>query len=128
MGYMADRRAETRMLCADLVKVRWTDGSGRLRKAVANLEDISLSGVCLQMDTPVPIDTTLQICHNKAEFEGTVRYCLFRDIGYFLGVQFAPGCKWSQRLYRPRHLLDLRKLVQASAKRAGKKSPPATIQ
>ncbi len=128
MSYMVDRRAETRMLCADLVKVRWTDRSGRNRKAVANLEDISLSGVCLQMDTPLPIDTTLHIHHDKAEFEGSVRYCLFRDIGYFLGVQFAPGCRWSQRRYRPQHLLDLRKLVQASAKRAAKKAPPMTIQ
>ena len=69
MSYMVDRRAETRMLCADLVKVRWTDRLGRNRKAVANLEDISFSGVCLQMDTPLPIDTTLHIHHDKAEFD-----------------------------------------------------------
>ncbi len=117
------------MLCADLVNVRWTDKLGQDCNAVANLEDISSSGVCLQMDTPLPIDTTLKISHPKAEFEGNVRYCFFREIGYFLGIQFTPGCKWSRRQYRPRHLLDLRRLVQSSAKRAVKKSPISpTIQ
>lgn len=126
---MTERRAEARMLCADLVDVRWKDKAGRARKAVANLEDISLSGVCLQLDSPIPIDTTLRISHPKAEFQGNVRYCLFREIGYFLGVQFAPGCKWSRRRYRPQHLLDLRTLVARSAKRAGKRQPlPVTIQ
>jgi len=113
------------MLCADLVNVRWKDKTGRIQKAVANLEDISLSGVCLQLDAPIPIDTNLEIRHEKAEFQGSVRYCLFREIGYFLGVQFTPGCKWSRRRYRPQHLLDLRTLVARSAKRAGKR-PLAT--
>ena len=109
------------MLCADLVDVRWQDPSGRPQKAVANLEDISPSGVCLQLDAPVALDTELRISHPKAEFEGKVRYCLFRDVGYFLGIQFAPGCKWSRRRYRPRHLLDLRRLVARSAQRAEKR-------
>lgn len=115
------------MLCADIVDVRWKDKAGRSRKALANLEDISLSGVCLQMDTPVPIHTNLRISHPKAEFQGSVRYCLFRETGYFMGVQFAPGCKWSRRQYRPRHLLDLRRLVAHSAKRLSKRTeePPA---
>lgn len=126
---MTDRRAEARMLCADLVDVRWKDKSGRNKKAVANLEDISLSGICLQLDAPIPIDTVLRISHPKAAFEGNVRYCLFREIGYFVGVQFAPGCKWSRRQYRPQHLLDLRSLVARSAKRASKRSEgPLTIQ
>jgi hypothetical protein len=115
-----ERRAELRMLCADLVDVQWKDKTGRARKAVANLEDISHSGVCLQLDMPIPIDTDLQISHPKAEFRGNVRYCLFREIGYFLGVQFAPGCKWSRRRYQPQHLLDLQRLVNRSVKRAAK--------
>lgn len=108
------------MLCADLVEVRWKDQSGHSRKTVANLEDISSSGVCLQMERPVPLDTRLRILHPKAQYEGNVRYCLFRDFGYFIGVQFAPGCRWSQKQYHPRHLLDLRRLVKRCAGRAGK--------
>ncbi len=108
------------MLCSELVDVSWQDDQGRQRKALANLEDISVSGICLQMDCPVPLDTLLHICHPKGEFEGSVRYCLYREIGYFLGVQFAPGCKWSPNAYQPQHLLDLRTLVTSSAKRAEK--------
>ena len=122
---MDERRADTRMLCSELVDVIWTDGQGRQREALANLEDISLCGVCLQLDDPVHLDTVLRIRHPKGEFRGSVRYCLYREIGYFLGVQFLPGCEWSPEAYQPEHLLDLRELVQESAKRAVQKADQA---
>ncbi len=109
------------MLCSELVDVQWEDRQGRKRESLANLEDISLSGVCLQMDEPVPNDTLLHIFHAKGEFQGNVRYCLFRDVGYFLGVQLSPGCRWSPQDYQPQHLLDLRRLVMRSAGCASRK-------
>lgn len=117
---MVDRRLETRMLCADLIDVHWRDPSGRTRTALANLEDISLSGACLQLDHPVPRETLLRMAHPKSELEGRVRYCVFRETGYFVGVQFEPGCRWSRRRFRPKHLLDPRRLVALSLKRAAK--------
>ena len=93
---MNERRAETRMLCSELVDVHWKDVTGRQVRALANLEDISGCGVCLQVDTSVPLDTIVRICHPKGEFQGSVRYCLYREFGYFLGVQFTPGCQWSR--------------------------------
>jgi hypothetical protein len=126
---MVERRAEARMLCADLVDVHYKDHKGRARKAVANLEDISFSGVCLQLDSPIPVNTSLRISHPKAEFQGVVRYCMYRDIGYFVGVQFTSGCRWSPRQYKPLHLLDLRSLMLRSASRSVKSSdPPKTTQ
>ncbi len=124
---MEERRTAARMLCSELVDVHWVDDTGSRRKALANLEDISLSGVCLQMDTPLPLNTPLRISHPKGEFQGNVRYCLFREIGYFMGVQFEPGCDWSPEAYRPQHLLDLRTLVMRSPERAEGKpnDPPA---
>jgi len=110
------------MLCADLVDVRWKDASGRTRKAVANLEDISLSGICLQMERPLPAETRVHISHPKAEFDGDVRYCIFREIGYFVGIQFAPGCKWSRKRYHPLHLLDPRRLVTQRGKKPAKEN------
>jgi hypothetical protein len=110
------------MLCADLIDVHWTDRSGHNRSAVANLEDISLSGLCLQLDMPVPSETVLHMAHPKAALEGRVRYCVFRETGYFIGVQFEPGCKWSQRQFRPKHMLDPRRLVIASVKRAARRA------
>ena len=103
------------MLCADLVDVEWRDKSGRLRRTVANLEDISLSGACLQLDVAIPLKTNLRISYPGGELCGRVRYCVYREIGYFLGVEFEPGCKWSQRNYKPLHLLDPRCLVSQSS-------------
>ena len=108
---MQNRRVETRMLCADLVDVRWKDKNGRIRRTVANLEDISLSGACVQVDNPIPLQTTLQISYPKGELQGRVCYCIYREIGYFLGIEFEPGFRWSQRSFRPQHLLDPRRLV-----------------
>jgi hypothetical protein len=99
------------MLCADLVDLRWKDKSGRTKRLVANLEDISLSGACLQVDSPLPVHTTVVIAYPKGELLGRVRYCVYREIGYFLGIEFEPGTKWSQKMFKPQHLLDPRKLV-----------------
>lgn len=107
---MQERRAEPRMLCADLVRVFWTDESGQQHEAVANLEDISHSGACLQLDTPIPEQTQLRLSHPKLEVVGRVRYCIYRDTGFFLGVQFEPGYAWSERRFRPKHMLDPRSL------------------
>jgi len=118
---MEERRLEARLLCADLIDVHWTDKSGRSHTALANLEDISISGACLQMDMPVPHETILRMAHPKTEFAGRVRYCVCRETGYFLGVQFEPGFRWTRRCFRPKHLLDPRRLVALSVKRAVKK-------
>jgi hypothetical protein len=107
---MIERRAEPRMLCADLVDVRWRDRANRGRRAVANLEDISLSGACIQLDMQIPLGTVVRISYPKGEFAGLVRYCQFREIGYFVGIQFEAGCKWSRNSFKPLHLLDPRSL------------------
>lgn len=106
------------MLCADLVDITWKDRTGRTRRTVANLEDISLSGACVQMDIPIPLQTTLKIAYPKGELRGRVCYCIYREIGYFLGVEFDPGVRWSQKSFRPQHLLDPRRLVNRAAQRA----------
>jgi hypothetical protein len=124
---MLDRRFEPRMLCADLVDIRWRDHNGRLRRGVANLEDISLSGACLQVERPVTLGSALHISYPNGELSGKVKYCVFRDIGYFLGVEFEPGSRWSQRDYRPQHLLDPRRLVNRTVNRL-RSEPESTPQ
>lgn len=108
-----DRRMEPRMLCADLIDVFWKDKTGRNHSALANLEDIASSGACIQMDTPVPRETPVRLSHSRAELRGRVRYCVFRDTGYFLGVDFEPDSRWSRSRFRPKHMLDPRRLVKS---------------
>lgn len=107
-----ERRSEPRMLCADLVDARWRDKQGKGRRAVANLEDISLSGACVQLDEQVPLGTRMTITYPKGKFTGMVRYCQFREIGYFIGLQFEPDSKWSQRVFKPLHLFDPRTMTK----------------
>lgn len=122
---MLDRRVETRILCADLVDVHFKDQHGKTRRLTANLEDISLSGACIQLDRPVPLGTKVRIMYPKGEWFGSIRYCVFREIGYFLGVEFEPECRWSVRQFKPQHMLDPRRLVRNSATRAAKKTDSA---
>lgn len=108
---MQDRRSEPRLLCADMVEVQWESSKGLPNRATAVLEDISPSGACLQMEVEVPVGSRIRWACNSQEFAGHVRYCEYRQIGYFVGVEFAPGSKWSQTEYQPQHLLDIRKLA-----------------
>src|SRR5947209_2049469 len=104
---MEERRTEARMLCADIVEARWQEHSGETTSVAGLLEDISPSGACLQLDQPAPLGVEIHWKSGRKEFVGKVRYCLYREIGYFVGVEFAPDFKWSQKRFRPQHLLDL---------------------
>jgi hypothetical protein len=119
---MLDRRVETRMLCADLVDLHWKDPSGKTRRIVANLEDISLSGACVQTEKPIPLGTRVRMTYPKGELLGSVRYCVYREIGYYLGIEFDPDSQWTQRQYRPQHMLDPRRLVRNATNRLKKNS------
>jgi hypothetical protein len=112
MESIQERRTDNRLLCAELVEAIWTDHKGVRRRKVANLEDISLSGICLQVEGAVLPGTQMSIGYGDGKLVGTVRYCTFRDGGHFLGIQLEEGCKWSTRHFRPRHLVDPQKLVE----------------
>lgn len=114
---MNERRVDTRLLCAELVEVNWKDKSARQRRRIANLEDISLTGACLQMELPITRGTAVSIRYGDGELVGSVRYCLYRDLGYFIGIEFAPGCRWSTKHFRPRHLLNPKQLTQQASRR-----------
>jgi hypothetical protein len=117
MGVGDERRNESRLMCAELVEVTWTDVTGRLRKRVANLEDISLSGVCLQVESPILRGTQVKVQYGDGELVGSIRYCTSRDMAFFLGIQFEDGCKWSTKHFRPQHLLDPQLLVDEAVRR-----------
>ena len=114
---MDDKRFEPRMLCADLVEICWRDKAGKEQKAIANLEDISVSGACLQLDLAVPLQTTIQIGYPKGKLHGRVRYCVYREIGYFLGVEFDPGQRWTKSAFKPQYMFDPRQLVRSVSTR-----------
>ena len=127
MGMLRER-SEARMLCADLVDIRWKDKTGRGHKVTALLEDISASGACVQLDGPIPNNTTVKIVHAKGHLQGCVKYCVYRDIGYFVGLEFQPDSKWSRKAFQPQHMLDMPKLLARGLKSMARRLPKGTVQ
>lgn len=105
---MAEKRAEPRYLCSDLVTLRWSDEARRRREATVVLENISTSGACVQAEVPVAESAEVTLLCGTAEFHGYVRSCYLRDNGYFIGIAFDADSKWSKSKFQPEHLLDPR--------------------
>lgn len=93
-------------MCAHLVALRPSAPGGFRRGMTGVLEDISSSGACLQVDTPVTTGAPMTLVIGRHAFPGTVRYCIFRETGYFIGLQFDSGIRWSREQVVPEHLLD----------------------
>lgn len=125
---MNERRIQPRMLCADLVNVQWRDDKDRTHRAVANLEDISLMGACLQLDQPIPLNTMVKIVVPNGQMMGHCRYCVYREIGYFIGIEFEPGTNWSRRNFKPQHMFDPRRLMKSRMRNEVPPPPPETVQ
>lgn len=96
---------ENRSFCADLVEVSWPE-DGRMHHRVANLEDISAAGVCLMLESPLPVGCEVSVSLDGSELLGVVRHCTEGQAGFLVGLGFHPGCEWSLEDYRPRHYLD----------------------
>ncbi len=114
--YMQERRINVRLLCAELVEVVW-DENGFEQRRVANLEDISLSGLCLHMDKLIACGKQITVHYGDGELIGTVRYCHSSHFGHLLGIQLEKGSRWSSRHFRPTHLLNPQEMVQQSMAR-----------
>jgi hypothetical protein len=105
------RRSEHRLLCSDLVRLRWTVGSGGRCEEVAVLEDLSTTGANLLMGVVVEEGASVTVSKGDKEFHGTVRGCIMGHNGYFVGVEFEAGSRWNGRAeYVPDHLLDVSQL------------------
>jgi hypothetical protein len=112
-----DKRKEPRMMCSQLVGVKWKDTGAHRQECLAVLEDISTSGACVQMERPLEIDTSVKVAYGGGHLSGKVRYCIFRSIGYFIGIEFDPGIRWSHAQFRPSHLVDVKELLDRSLRR-----------
>jgi len=97
-------------MCADLVRVDWVSGEGGFRTMEAVLEDISPVGACVQVEECIPIGAAISIAATSGEaarFSGHVSYCVYRDYGYFVGIQLSDETRWSSVAFEPQHLTSL---------------------
>ena len=57
-----------------------------------------------------PSEQTIELAIAAWTFQGHVRYCAYRDYGYFVGFHFAQESVWSSDTVMPRHLTNLQAL------------------
>jgi hypothetical protein len=122
---MDERRFESRFLCSDLIQVEWTcppDSNGGRKvgslAVEAVLEDISPLGACVQVDEPIPPGAAISIVVKHGDtprFSGHVSYCIYRELGYFVGIRFANETRWSSRSFEPLHLTNPQALGKTRA-------------
>ena len=70
----------------------WSTSAGKTPRGVSTksppyLEDISRSGMCLQFELPISVGIRVQVQCPGEQMAGTVRYCVYREIGYFVGIE-----------------------------------------
>jgi len=118
---MRERRAEQRYMCADLVKIQ-VQGCDPPMEMVANLEDISPSGACLQLEAAVRKGASIEIVCSKCRLKGKVKYCRYAEMGYDVGVQFDERESWDRQRFEPQHLLDI-PIVEAGLREWGSAEP-----
>jgi hypothetical protein len=102
---MEEKRSEQRLMCSQLVDVTRTEG-GSSHKETCNLEDLSPSGCRLQMEHGLPDGAAVTIHCGELDYPGKIRYSVWTEIGFDVGVQFEHSGLWDRNVFEPEHLLD----------------------
>jgi hypothetical protein len=104
---MAEKRSEPRYMCSELVNTRIRCEDQTAQEAFANLEDISPSGACVQLDQAVRVGADIEIVCSTCSFKGKVRNCRYAGGRYDVGVAFDNPRAWDASRYEPAHLLPI---------------------
>jgi len=91
-------RRKQRYPASGVLRVLWEDSTGRERISKAELIDVSVSGLQLQLEEKIPVHTYLTC--NAPDLgisgRGSVRYCNFLKGKYRAGVEFTGGTGWRE--------------------------------
>ena len=93
-------------MCSDLVKVRIEDAAGA-REEIANLEEISPSGACVQLETAAAYGADIEMICANCRLRGKVSQCRFTEIGYDVAIEFEQRQAWERTRFEPKHFLDV---------------------
>lgn len=95
-----------RRLCSQRVSVSCAARNGWWHTIPGNLEEIE-GGSCLVLtEAPVSAGKKVRICCGINQLNGTVTASLHHDVlGYFVEVQFDSDSQWSERRFKPQHML-----------------------
>ena len=102
---MAERRSEPRYMCSELVNILIHHDDQTVQEAIANLEDISRSGACVQLEEAIRLGADIEIVCPTCRFK--VRNCRYAGGRYDVGVAFDHPRAWDATRYQPAHLLPV---------------------
>ena len=94
----ANSRRHTRYPIEGPIRVLWQDANGHERVTNAKVVDVSVSGLKLRVDDPIPVRSLL-LCNDQRlgiRGSGAVRYCLMNKGKYDIGVEFSGGTGWRE--------------------------------
>ena len=104
---MGMKRTQGGMLCSEILNLHLRSRAGSEREMKVNLEEIWSSGALFLTDVPIRPSTSLSFTGGGSHFQGEViAQTLSRGLGYFIEMQFDPGCAWSEQKYCPKHLFN----------------------
>ena len=69
-----------------LAEIHWADAAGTAKRVAATIEDISPSGACLRLKTPIEVGSRLTVKWHREEFAAEARNCRSDGMEYLLGV------------------------------------------
>ena len=87
---MPEKRSQQRLLDCDLVMIGW-DGGSKKNNQLGNMTDISLNGIGVRVDHPLPPDTPVTICYESLSnglILDIVRHHTPGTNEHFLGIEF----------------------------------------
>src|ERR1700686_4266404 len=84
---MDARNIEPRTVLWAVAEISWEDQTGTLYHGPATLEDISVSGACIRVKTPVTVGSKLVVKWQREQFFAVARNCRSDGRDFLLGVR-----------------------------------------
>lgn len=93
-------------LCSELVSISTHRAKGDSRSFTGNLEAIGEWNLLVLTEVPVRRGTEIRISTRAHTLNGIVEWCNFDEpLGCYLQIRLKNDSRWSQRWFKPQHLL-----------------------
>jgi hypothetical protein len=97
-----------RHLCSELVSIARVSDSKGTQAMTGNLEEIGERSALILTSEAVAPGTKVRVTGEQNELRGSVRSCVFDQIlGFFVDIMLDVETRWSEKWFRPQHLLRL---------------------
>src|ERR1035441_1313604 len=88
---MDGRNIEPRTVLWAVAEISWEDHTGTPYRAPATLEDISVSGACIRLKTPITVGSKLTVKWQREQFFAVAKNCRSDGREFLLGVRRDTG-------------------------------------